>query len=255
MQTQKNNAPVAQMTPDMLDDARQNFVSTFKEAGALGVASNAGAAFEAAGIVVRLRSILTDQVMEAVFMPLMNTHVGFVTDRDPSKVNKKTGDVPQPYSISVVRDAIIDAAFMGLLPTGNQFNIISGRMYPTKEGFTSLLRRLGAKYFITKTPLPDVSPSCAAVCCKVSYEYQGEKNSFTITATVKKDGYSSMDQIKGKAERQAKKVLYEYLTGCDLGEVGDDLPDADEQQAQVRDAVGQKKDAMRTSETGAPKLL
>lgn len=255
MQSQKNNSPVAQTSSDMLADARKNFVSIFNDAGALGITSNAGAAFEAAGIVVRLRAVLTNEVMGAVFMPLMNTHVGFITDRDPSKVNKKTGEVPQPYGVEVVRDALIDAAFMGLLPTGNQFNIISGRMYPTKEGFTSLLRRLGAKYFITKTPLPDVSPTCAAVCCKVSYEYQGEKNSFTITATVKKDGYSSMDQIKGKAERQAKKALYEYLTGCDLGEVEDDLPTADEQQAQVRDAVGQKKDAMRASETGAPKLL
>ena len=37
-------------------------------------------------------------------------------------------------------------------------------------------------------------------------------------ATVKKDTYSSHDQLRGKAERRAKKVLYEYITGCDLGD-------------------------------------
>lgn len=239
----------------MLRQARENFVSVFDDARDLGMAASAGAAFEAAGIVMRLRSVLTDDVMNAVFMPLMNTHVGFVTDRDPSKVNKKTGEIPQPYSVATVRDCLIDAAFMGLLPTGNQFNIISGRMYATKEGFTHLLRMIGVKYFITKTPLPDVSPTCAAISCKVNYEWQGEAKSFTITATIKKDGYSSLDQIKGKAERQAKKALYEYLTGCDLGEAEDDLPAPDEQHAQVRDAVDRRRAVMRSGESQAPKLL
>ena len=41
-------------------------------------------------------------------------------------------------------------------------------------------------------------------------------------ATVKKDSCSSHDQLRGKAERRAKKTLYEYITGCDFG-------DADEQ--------------------------
>lgn len=40
-------------------------------------------------------------------------------------------------------------------------------------------------------------------------------------ATVKKDDYSSPDQIRGKAERRAKKALYEYITGCDFGEADD----------------------------------
>lgn len=64
--------------------------------------------------------------------------------------------------------------------------------------------------------------------CKISYTYNGEKNSFGIVATVKKDDYSSPDQIRGKAERRAKKALYEYITGCDFG-------DADEQSGTVED--------------------
>lgn len=238
-----------------LTQAQQSFMSAFEEAGSIQLANNAGAAFMAAGIVNRLRAALTDEVMKEYFMPLMNTKVGFLTDKPG--YDRKTGEVKPTYSINVARDAVIDAAFMGLLPTGNQFNIISERMYPTKEGFTALLKKIGCRYFISLTPLPDVSPSCAAVCCKINYEWQGDKNGFSITATVKKDGYSSMDQIKGKAERQAKKKLYEYLTGCDFGDADEDSSIPDDQTAAHAATVDDKKAEMRAKvdESRAPKLL
>lgn len=104
-----------------------------------------------------MREALSDEVMERVFMPLMNTKVGFLTDRNGRP--RKNGTVQPLYTIPVVRDAIIDAVSIGLLPTGNQFNIIAERMYPTKEGYTALLRKLGVKYFIdvslTKAKPPD----------------------------------------------------------------------------------------------------
>ncbi len=238
-----------------LTQAQQSFMTAFEEAGSIQLANNAGAAFMAAGIVNRLRAALTDEVMKEYFMPLMNTKVGFLTDKPG--YDRKTGEVKPTYSINVARDAVIDAAFMGLLPTGNQFNIISERMYPTKEGFTALLKKIGCRYFISLTPLPDVSPSCAAVCCKINYEWQGDKNGFSITATVKKDGYSSMDQIKGKAERQAKKKLYEYLTGCDFGDADEDSSIPDDQTAAHAATVDDKKAEMRAKvdESRAPKLL
>ena len=246
--------PQTNQRPQMsLTQAQQSFMSAFEEAGSIQLANNAGAAFMAAGIVNRLRAALTDEVMKEYFMPLMNTKVGFLTDKPG--YDRKTGEVKPTYSINVARDAVIDAAFMGLLPTGNQFNIISERMYPTKEGFTALLKKIGCRYFISLTPLPDVSPSCAAVCCKINYEWQGDKNGFSITATVKKDGYSSMDQIKGKAERQAKKKLYEYLTGCDFGDADEDSSIPDDQTAAHAATVDSRKEEMRKTAAEAPKLL
>ena len=100
-----------------------------------------------------------------------------------------------------------------------------------------------------------MSPSCAAVCCKINYEWQGDKNGFSITATVKKDGYSSMDQIKGKAERQAKKKLYEYLTGCDFGDADEDSSIPDDQTAAHAATVDTRKEEMRKTAAEAPKLL
>ena len=187
-----------------------------RNASAIDIVNNFGAAFNAAQVIGLLREALTDEVMNAVFMPLMNTKVGFRTDRDgkPDKNGR-----PKPlYDIPTVRDAIIDAAIIGLLPTGNQFNIISGTMYPTKEGYTVLLKKIGAKYIIDVQQDRSQNPAFAEFPCKITYAFNGEKNSLTVVATVRRDQYSSNDQLRGKAERRAKKALYEYLTGTDYGD-------------------------------------
>ena len=206
----------------VIDNAKQKFELACKDAASLQIVNNFTAAFTAVNVISLLREALSDEVMAKVFMPLMNTKVGFLTDRTGRP--DKRGNVRPTYDIPVVRDAIIDAVSIGLLPTGNQFNIIAERMYPTKEGYTALLRKLGVKYFIDVSHDKGQTAGFAEIPCKVSYEYNGERNSFTVVATVKKDDYSSHDQLRGKAERRAKKALYEYITGCDFG-------DADEQSA------------------------
>lgn len=209
-----------------LELSKGQFLEACKSAESLDIMNNAEAAFEAAGVVGALRSAMTNEMMDAVFMPLMNTKIGFLTDRDG---REKKGQAPPPkYNTAVVRDAIIDAVVIGLKPTGNQMNIIAGRMYPTKEGYTALLKRLGVKYFIDVSYDKGQNPNFAEIPCKINYEHNGEKNGFSIIATVKKDSYSSHDQMRGKAERRAKKALYEYITGCDFG-------DADETSSQVID--------------------
>jgi len=201
----------------LIKTAQEKFELACKDAESLRIVNNFGAAFAAVNVVSLLREALTDEVMNKVFMPLMNTKVGFLTDR-PQK-DKATGRITKPaYEVQVVRDAIIDGVSIGLLPTGNQMNIIAERMYPTKEGYTSLLRKLGVKYILDISYDKGQNPNFAEIPVKISYEYNGEKNSFIITATVKKDSCSSHDLLRGKAERRAKKALYEYITGCDFGD-------------------------------------
>lgn len=217
--------------PATIDVARDKFALACKSAEGLQTINNYAAAFQAVSVVSLLREAMTDEVMDAVFMPLMNTKIGFLTDH----TGKARGNRPPlaPYSRDIVRDAIIDAVTIGLLPTGNQFNIIAERMYPTKEGYTALLRRLGVKYFIEVSYDKSQTEGFAEIPCKISYSYQGEKNSFSIVATVKKDSYSSPDQLRGKAERRAKKALYEYITGCDYG-------DADEESSTPIDVTAEE---------------
>lgn len=219
----------------IIDTARQKFELACKDASALQIVNNFGAAFTAVNVIALLREALTDEVMKQVFMPLMNTKVGFLTDRNGRP--RKNGTVQPLYTIPVVRDAIIDAVSIGLLPTGNQFNIIAERMYPTKEGYTALLRKLGVKYFIDVSFDKGQTPGFAEIPCKINYEHNGEKNGFSIVATVKKDDYSSPDQLRGKAERRAKKALYEYITGCDFGEADESSSVVDAQYEDVTDKV------------------
>lgn len=198
-----------------IEIAKDKFALACKDAASLQTVNNFVAAFTAVNVVALLREALTDEIMKIVFMPLMNTKVGFLTDH-PGK--NKQGQLTPLYDISTVRDAIIDAVTIGLIPTGNQFNIIASRMYPTKEGYTYLLRKLGVKYLLDVSFDKGQNPNFAEIPVKINYEYNGEKNSFAIIATVKKDSYSSHEQLRGKAERRAKKALYEYITGLDFGD-------------------------------------
>jgi hypothetical protein len=207
-----------------LEQAQTKFVQACEAAEGLSLMQNAGAAFIAVKTVASLREVLTDEIMEAVFMPLMNTKIGFLTDRS----GRARGTTPAKplYSIDIVRDAIIDGVGFGVLPTFNQMNIIAEKMYPTKEGFTALLKKIKVKSFFTFGPdtTPPNSPF-GEIIAKINYEYNGDKGSFILPCNIKKDSYSSYDQLKGKAERRAKKALYEYITGVDLGD-GDDAQEA-----------------------------
>lgn len=210
-----------------LDGAKQNFAMVMKEAQCLDIVNNVAGAFDTAIIVNKLEAVLTDEIINAVFMPLMNKKIGFLTDRDPNKPNKQ-GVRPTPYSASVVRTCIIDAAAVGLLPTGNQFNIISGQMYPAKAGFTALLNKMkqsmGLVYsfeFDAEATAKSSDPSYVAIPCKVSYKTNRDdlKGVFKYVAMVRSNGETSTtDQLRGKAERKCKKAFLEFLTGMDLGE-------------------------------------
>ena len=227
MSENKNNTQERGLA--VLDSARENFSVAMKDAQRLDIVNNVCGAFDAAIIVQKLEAILTDEIMDAVFMPLMNKKIGFRTDRDPSRPDKRTGVAPKPYTREVVRTCIIDAAANGLLPTGNQFNIISGTMYPTKEGYTALLAKLKASSmqlvytfeFDPETKAVSADPTYVAIPCRVGYKTSREdmKGWFKYVAMVKSNGETSTtDQLRGKAERKCKKAFFEFLTGIDLGD-------------------------------------
>lgn len=240
--------------PAIYPKFEDEFILACQKAGELQLADNVEHVFEAAVVVNTLRGLLTQDVVKKYFIPLMGTRVGFLTDRDKPKKGRDGSLVPQePYPWYVVRDCIIDAATLGLAPIKNQFNIIAGSMYPTKEGFTKLLKSIGCKYFIyTSEDKNPPQAQTAMIECRVAYEFKGEKKEFVYKATPKKDGFSSLDQLKGKAERKAKKCLYEYLTGTDLGDADEDSG-TPEFQPQPDD-VAAKRQSMRENKPVTDKL-
>ena len=204
-----------------LNEAKENFALVMKEAQSLDIVNNVAGAFDAAIVITKLRAVMTDDIMKQVFMPLQGQKIGFRTDKN--------------YPVDVVRNCIIDGAANGLLPTGNQFNIIAGNMYPTKEGYTALLAKLKASpmklvysfEFDAEATAKSSDPNYVAIPCKISYKTASEemKGAFRYIAMVKSNGATSTtDQLRGKAERKAKKAFYEFLTGIDLGDA--DVEDA-----------------------------
>ena len=154
--------------------------------------------------VANLREALDERVMKAL-LKLKNSKLGFRTDEAMN----------QPYPMQLVRDCIIDAATLGLQCVGNQFNIIGGNMYVTKEGFTFLLRQLSQQGALRDMKFiyhpAEISESSTMGTSRSGEQYQKiEREELEFVIRVNKG--MSQDAIIGKAERKAKAWLYNYIT-------------------------------------------
>jgi hypothetical protein len=179
-----------------------------------------------------LRDMLTEEVMQDV-MGLMNSPLGFLTDRDPARAY---GDKEvKPYPLPVVRECFIEAVVRGFRPINNEFNIIGGRFYGAKAGFWRQ---------VTEWPgLTDLEllPSCPILREKeawVAYEARWRLNGHPVSMAFLADKETGKDQrlkvkvnagmgddaIIGKADRKMLARIYQRLSGSVYvpdGEVGD----------------------------------
>ena len=194
---------------------QERMVNICREADKLQItqdlAINVANSFTAANVMLALRETMTDQVVERYFRPLAGQKFGFRTDRNN-------------YPTEVLRSCIIDAILLGLAPTGNQFNIISGNCYPTKEGYTNLLKKIGVDYKIEILPNTSQDNSYAIMPCRVTYTYGTAKNvKWDKDIVIPKKGNENYDLLAGKANKRIKQALYEYLTGTDWGYSDDEI--------------------------------
>ena len=91
-------------------------------------------AFVMSSAIDIIKEQLSDEYMKPI-MALQGSSLGFKTDMDTIKkqVNGKWATEKGPgYPMEIVRECLIEAIFLGLEVTGNQFNIIGGNMYPTR---------------------------------------------------------------------------------------------------------------------------
>lgn len=175
----------------------------------------------AANAMYLLDQVLTDEVVRTYFIPLMNTRAGFLTDKNPNRP-KKGQQPPVPYGIQEVKSCLKDAILKGLLPVGNQFNIIAGSVYITREGYTFLLSKLGVKHRIIPCQKPDVN-GCAVYSVRIeAATAQGERISYTNEVTLKRGQYDSDALLQGKAYARSVKSLWTYVSGLDSGDVAED---------------------------------
>src|SRR5688572_7293964 len=111
-------------------------------------------AFLIANAASKLKESLSEDYMKPI-MALQGNKLGFKTDKDD-----RGG-----YDVKTVRNCLIEAVLSGVQPFGNQFNIIAGNCYITKEGFGFMLSNIkGLDYEIVQgLPRINSEKSSAAI--------------------------------------------------------------------------------------------
>jgi hypothetical protein len=213
----KKESELAVMPSDEIAEKLQNVVLSVT--GKDGLAGFQKAFLMASGIK-QLRELLTPEYM-APIMALQGSKLGFRTDKDLNK-DRTPG---QGYPMEVVKNCVIEAVLNGLQVTGNQFNIIAGNMYPTKEGTGYILNNMkGLNYqIICNLPRTNPEKTSAAVDVVIKWTINGKSEEEIVPIPIKMDAYTSLDAVIGKATRKGRAWLISRITGSEItdGEIED----------------------------------
>lgn len=171
--------------------------------------------------IQQLRSAMSDQVVQSVFMPLQGTALGFVTDKDSSG----------GYPASVIRDCMIEAMLKGLRPINNEINIIAGRCYAAKNGLERLVKEWPGLTDLHLVPgVPQiVGEKGALVSMRATWRLDGKQMELVRDVEKRADGTTGdtrivirvnngmgADAIIGKAMRKTFKAILEMISGSSM---------------------------------------
>lgn len=200
--------------------------------------------YQIANAIGFLRGNLTEEYMKPI-MALQGSRLGFKTDKDINPATKKKGE---GYPMEIVRDCLIDAVLIGVQPYGNQFNIIAGQTYITKEGYGHLLGKTkGLKYSITPLlPRISVEKGSGAVEMIIKWTFNGEHKEEKVDFATKVNAFMGADAVIGKATRKARAWLFNQVSDIEIA-------DGDTEEGEftvVTPTVEEKKDALRNKEKG-----
>lgn len=172
-------------------------------------------------VVNRISALLTDNVMKDV-MTLQDKKAGFATDK------KDKGG----YSVAEVRSVLVMALVRGLRIVGNEFNIIAGNLYVTKEGFERLVTTYpGVSRLEIEMGAPAMTQSGALCACSATWVYHGRPMSIECLQTpaidcripIRVNAAMGVDAILGKAKRKLLARIYERITGANMEAEVEDL--------------------------------
>ncbi|MFM2203246.1 MAG: hypothetical protein RLZZ605_210 [Bacteroidota bacterium] len=167
-------------------------------------------AFAISNAITELKELLTPEYMKPI-MAMQGNKLGFRTDKDRSG----------GYSEEIVKNCLIEAVLLGVQPYGNQFNIIAGNMYLTKEGCGYLLSNFEGLKFTVICGLPKINDAktSAAIDVTISWSISGSETQTTVIPTpLKMDSYTSVDALIGKATRKGRAWLLSNLIGIEVPE-------------------------------------
>ncbi len=133
----------------------------------------------------------------------------------------------QKYPSTVVAECVTQACMLGLDVIGNQFNIIQGRFYLTKEGLDKLLCDMGIPHAVVCHPyrqgesikggvdrngrqMADINMVIIPVT--LSWMENGKDFTQELEFQVRMNANTTPDNVNGKATRKAYKWLYDKIS-------------------------------------------
>jgi hypothetical protein len=151
-----------------------------------------------------IESYLTDERIK-MLKTLENKQYGFKV-----VYAKGTSELPA----SQFRECMIEAFKRGLIPTGNTFNIIQGKVYTTQEGCKHLLKKMGVEIVSSFYPTSYVD-SIGRVIIKpiIKWKLDDRSGTFEQEYVIDAQGNTSEDFRRGKAKRKVLADLIEHITG------------------------------------------
>jgi hypothetical protein len=159
--------------------------------------------FLLANAIKELKLLLTSEYMKPI-MEMQGNKLGFKSDK--------------VYAEDVVKNCLIEAVLTGVQPFGNQFNIIAGNCYITKEGFGYLLGKFNGLNYKIISELPRIKDQSAAVVMNIEWTLNGVAKKESIDFPIKVNAYMGADAVIGKATRKARAWLYNQISGNEVGD-------------------------------------
>lgn len=206
---------ISSSTASALEAAATQAVTGFTAASSGSIMAQ----LEVATNIEQLRTLFDAPEIKARIIALQDTPIGFRTDKDPKVKNFKTGQYNTPYPYEIVKDIVIEALLRGLQLVGNQFNIIGGRLYCTKEGFEGLTRKLD---FVTDfrpiIGVPMAKNGGVIIDCSATWKQHGSQRDIQALIPIKENSTGTADQYIGKATRKLLKRCYEMMTGNSMND-------------------------------------
>lgn len=176
-----------------------------------------------------LKNAITGPMLDMV-KGLMNTHTGFLTDRDPSRV--RNGAQFTPYDDETIKTCIVEAMLHEVMLDGNEFNIIAGKCYITQNGYKRKCRELPGLTDLQVSPgIPRLDQASGQMVCRVAATWKMNGKPMVLMGAdgqpgrafpIKNDSPSTADNLTGKALRKAYKAVFELSTGSEISEVDED---------------------------------
>lgn len=160
-----------------------------------------------------IRRHLDGQLLKDI-KALANTKLGFLTD-------KKEG---RGYDDDTIRDVVIEAMLRGASIIGNEFNIIAGSCYLTRQYFERQLREWPGLTELRVTegvPTTSMSAGGALVPMRATWKLNGQLDQLICDHTsdgdyripVRVNAGMGADAILGKAKRKLFAKIFARITG------------------------------------------